>query len=52
MAAISNFIRTLKKSPANLHMVGNVIVKFEYVISIFKNSLAHPHVASNVMLKF
>ena len=28
MAAISNFSKTLKKSPAHLH-VGNVIVKFE-----------------------
>ena len=29
MAAIFNFTKTLKKSPAYLHIVGNVIVKFE-----------------------
>ena len=27
LAAILNFIKTLKKSPAHLHIVGNVIVK-------------------------
>ena len=26
---ILNFSQTLKKSPAHIHMVGNVIVKFE-----------------------
>ena len=29
MAAILNFSKTLKKSPAYLYIVGNVIVKFE-----------------------
>ena len=29
MAAILNFSKTLKKSPADLHTMGNVIVKFE-----------------------
>ena len=29
MAAILNFSETLKKSPANLDIVGNKIVKFE-----------------------
>ena len=29
MAAILNFSKTLKKSLAHLHIVGNVIVKFE-----------------------
>ena len=29
MAAILNFNKTLKKSLAHLHIVGNVIVKFE-----------------------
>ena len=31
MAAILNFSKTLKKSLAHLHIVGNVIVKFEYI---------------------
>ena len=58
MAAILNFSKTLKKSPAHLHMVGNVIVQFLNPAaifnfdSIFEKSLAHPHVARNVMLKF
>ena len=30
MANILNNNKTLKKSPAHLHIVGNVIVKFEY----------------------
>ena len=66
MAAILNFSKTLKRSLA--HIVGNVVVKFELTSgghfeiwkhlailkfgSIFKKSLAHPHVARNVMLKF
>ena len=29
MAAILNFSKTLKKSPAHLNIVGNVIIKFE-----------------------
>ena len=29
VAAILNFSKTLKKSPAHLHIMGNVIVKFE-----------------------
>ena len=29
MAAIMKFGKTLKKSPAHLHIVGNVIEKFE-----------------------
>ena len=29
MVAILNFSKTLDKSPAHLHIVGNVIVKFE-----------------------
>ena len=45
MAAILNFSKTLKKLLADLHIVGNVIVKSE-------KSLAHPHDARNVMLKF
>ena len=68
------FQHNLKKSLAHLHVVGNMIVKFEYfptvssgvfaptkkirvaVIlnfgSIFKKSLANPHVARHVMLNF
>ena len=33
MAAILNFSKTLKKSPAHLHIVGNVIVKFAYFLT-------------------
>ena len=29
MVAILNFSETLKKSPLHLHIMGNVIVKFE-----------------------
>ena len=29
VAAILNFSKTLKKSPAHLHIMGNAIVKFE-----------------------
>ena len=34
MAAILNFSKTLKKSPAHLHIVGNVIVKFEEFLTL------------------
>ena len=34
MAAILNFSETLKKSPAHLHIVGNVTVKFEYFLTL------------------
>ena len=33
MAAILNLSKTLKKSPADLHIVGNVIVKCEQFLS-------------------
>ena len=32
MAAILNFRKTLKKTHAHLHIVGNVIVKFKYFL--------------------
>ena len=34
MGAILNFSETLKKSLAHLHIVGNVIVKFEQLFSL------------------
>ena len=34
MAAILNISKTLKKSPAHLHIVGNVIVKFESFLTL------------------
>ena len=34
LTAILNFSKTLKKSPAHLHMVGNVIVKFEKFLTL------------------
>ena len=34
MAVILNFSKTLKKSPAHLHIMGNVIVKFEYFLTL------------------
>ena len=65
MAAILNFSKTLKKSLAHLHIVGNVLeflrpqkiwsLPLAAILnfgSISKKSLAHPHVARNVMLKF
>ena len=36
LMAILNFSNTLKKSPAHLHMVGNVIVKFEKFLTSSK----------------
>ena len=35
MAAILNFSKTLKKSLAHLHIVGNVIAKFDFRFSSF-----------------
>ena len=34
MAIILNFSNTLKKSLAHLHIVGNVIIKYEYFLSL------------------
>ena len=40
MAAIVNFSKTFKKSPAHLHMVGNVIVEI-WINSDFKSFCTH-----------
>ena len=34
MAAFLNFSKTYKKSPAHLHIVGNVIVEFELFLML------------------
>ena len=39
MAAILNFGKTLKKSPAHLHIVETVIVKFEKKLTLSCNFL-------------
>ena len=41
MATILNFIKTLKKSPAHLHIVGNVIVELELFLTLSFRVLAH-----------